>query len=94
VAARSERIPEHTLIYVIAHGVPLLSWIILFPVQSFLIAAMRMKAHQTLGGFTVAVAGLVVTLGTCVAVTSVRDHPGERSPASPTLSSCSRCWPR
>jgi hypothetical protein len=70
-------IPEHTKIFVIAHGVALLTWIVLFPVQSFLIASKRVKIHRTLGWFAAAVAGIVVTLGICVALTSVRDHPNE-----------------
>jgi hypothetical protein len=70
-------IPEHTKAFVIGHGVALLTWIILFPVQSFLVASRRVKIHRTLGWFAVAVAGIVVTLGTCAAVMSVRDHPNE-----------------
>jgi hypothetical protein len=70
-------IPEHTKAFVIGHGVALLTWIILFPVQSFLVASRRVRIHRTLGWFAVATAGVVVTLGTCTAVMSVRDHPNE-----------------
>jgi hypothetical protein len=70
-------IPEHTRVFVIGHGVALLAWIILFPVQSFLVASRRVRIHRTLGWFAVAIAGVVVTLGTCTAVMSVRDHPNE-----------------
>ncbi len=68
-------IPEHTKAYVIAHGVALLTWILLFPMQSFLVASKRVQTHKALGWFAVAVAAIVVILGTCVALTSVRDHP-------------------
>jgi hypothetical protein len=70
-------IPEHTKAFVIGHGVALMTWILLFPVQSFLIASKRVRIHRTLGWFAVAVAGIVVTLGTSAAVLSVRDHPTE-----------------
>src|SRR5579863_4336914 len=68
-------IPAHTKLFVIGHGVALLTWIILFPVQSYLITSRNVRIHRTLGWFAVGVACLVVTLGTCTAVASVRDHP-------------------
>jgi hypothetical protein len=70
-------IPEHTKVFVVGHGVALLIWIILFPIQSFLVASRRVRIHRTLGWFAVAIACIVITLGTCAAVFSVRDHPNE-----------------
>jgi hypothetical protein len=70
-------IPDHTKVFVVGHGVALLTWIVLFPVQSFLVASRQVRIHRTLGWFAVGVAAIVVTFGTCAAVASVRDHPNE-----------------
>jgi len=63
--------------YVLVHGLALSLWIVLFFVQSVLIAAHNRKLHMKLGWATALVGLLVAVSGPLVAVAAPRLHPTE-----------------
>lgn len=62
---------------VIAHGLAMSAWIVLFAVQPMLIGLRRHRLHMTLGRIGAVLALLVVVLGLSVAVMSARVTPPE-----------------
>ncbi len=65
------------LAYVLVHGLALSLWIVLFFVQSVLIAAHNRKLHMKLGWATALVGLTVAVSGPLVAVAAPRLHPSE-----------------
>jgi hypothetical protein len=60
---------------VLAHGVAIALWLVLFFVQSVLIAVRSRKVHMTLGWSAIAIGVAIAGLGTLVAIRSVRLTP-------------------
>ena len=60
---------------VLAHGVAMTAWVILFLVQSLLIPTRNRRLHMKLGWGAIAVASVVAVSGFMVAVQSVRPVP-------------------
>lgn len=58
----------------VVHGAVFTSWFVLFIIQTSLVAADRRDLHRRLGVVTVAVAVLMVVLGTITAVDALRRH--------------------
>lgn len=55
-----------------AHGVVMSAWVVLFGVQVYLIAARRIRVHQRLGQFGIALAAAAAGLGLVTAVAAAR----------------------
>jgi len=60
---------------VVVHGIAMLSWIVLFLVQSILIVNGNPRLHMRLGVGGAVLAGLMVPLGSVAATLSVRNNP-------------------
>ncbi|MCC7407070.1 MAG: hypothetical protein IT442_03305 [Phycisphaeraceae bacterium] len=67
--------PIRTL--VIAHGVAMAAWIILFILQPTLVAVNKRRVHMTLGWFGLALAAVILVLGLMIGVQSARVTPPE-----------------
>lgn len=65
--------PIRTLI--IAHGVAMAAWLILFAAQPLLVASGRLRVHMTVGKIGAALAVLVFGLGIALAIQSTRYSP-------------------
>jgi len=59
---------------VVAHGIAMFSWVVVFFVQSALVQTGRRKLHMVLGPVAVGLAAVVVILGSMVAALSVHFH--------------------
>ncbi|HYF13987.1 MAG TPA: hypothetical protein VD971_02815 [Phycisphaerales bacterium] len=70
-------IPPPIRTLVIAHGVIMSAWILLFATQPALVAARGRKAHVRLGWFGVALACAVVVSGSMLAVQAMHIAPSE-----------------
>ncbi|HEY1765789.1 MAG TPA: hypothetical protein VGF85_12770, partial [Opitutaceae bacterium] len=70
-----EVIPTPIKVLVILHGTALTAWIILFCVQSLLIANRNRKLHMNLGWIGAAVASTIAISGPFVAVGAIRASP-------------------
>jgi hypothetical protein len=62
---------------VIVHGISMTGWVLVFLVQSFLIAARRQRVHMRLGWVTVVLAGLILVSGLWFNLASFRLAPPE-----------------
>lgn len=62
-------------VLVIAHGVAMMAWMLLFAVQPTLIAVRKRRVHMTLGLAGVGLAACVVVLGMLIGVYSARVAP-------------------
>jgi hypothetical protein len=62
------------------HGAVMTGWIVLFAVQTFLIASNRTRVHRTLGVFGAGYAVLVVVMGCTATVVAVRREVLAHSP--------------
>ncbi len=60
---------------IIVHGVAMASWMVLFGVQSALIAARKHRVHMALGRIGAVLAGTIVVLGLWLGVQSARVTP-------------------
>lgn len=67
--------PIRTLI--IVHGVAMSAWIVLFAVQTWLIASRNHRMHMTLGRVAAAFAAVIVLTGLLVGVRSAQVTPGD-----------------
>lgn len=74
--AGGNAIPQPILALVIVHGTALTAWILLFFVQSVLIASRNRKVHMKLGWFAATVALVIAISGPLVAVAGARLDPG------------------
>ncbi len=74
--ASGKGIPDPILALVIIHGVSLTIWVVLFFVQSVLIAAKNRALHMKLGWATAADALVVSISGPLVAISAPRISPG------------------
>jgi len=60
---------------VIAHGISMALWILLFLLQPFLVAVNRKRFHMTLGRVGAVLAGIIFVLGMFIAIYSARVAP-------------------
>ncbi len=74
--ASGKGIPDPILALVIIHGLALTIWVVLFFVQSVLIAAKNRALHMKLGWATAADALVVAISGPLVAIAAPRIRPG------------------
>jgi hypothetical protein len=71
-------IPPAIKALVIVHGLALSAWVVLFFVQSVLIASRNRRLHMKLGWVAAAVALAIAVSGPITAVAAVRVRPGEQ----------------
>jgi hypothetical protein len=60
--------------YLVVHGVLFTTWIALFIAQTSLVAARRTDVHRKLGWATVALAAVMVVVGTTAGIVSMQGH--------------------
>jgi hypothetical protein len=73
--ARGADLVASTKGLLIAHGVAMTLWIVLFAVQPLLIAGRKRRLHMSLGIFGAALAACIVPLGVCAAVAMAKAEP-------------------
>jgi hypothetical protein len=73
--ARGAELPGSEKGLLIAHGVAMTLWILLFAVQPFLIAGGNRRLHITLGMFGAGLAACIVPLGVWVAIAMAKAEP-------------------
>lgn len=74
--ASGRDIPNAILAPIVIHGVALTMWVVLFFVQSLLIASKNRQLHMKLGWFAAAVALAIAVSGPFVAIAAPRIGPG------------------
>lgn len=75
--AEGEAITRQIVPLVVVHGMAMLSWIVLFLVQSVLILKGNPRLHMRIGVGGAVLAGVMVPLGSATAILSARYNPGQ-----------------
>lgn len=75
--AQGRVIDPHIFPIVLAHGLAIAAWYLLYFLQTLLIAARNRKLHMTLGWSVVVLAPLITLLGIWVAIRSVQVTPAQ-----------------